>query len=70
MVKLLVSRGANVNAEVWVADSVEFTLDAATGKVVRRQNSDGEWRSPLSEARRGGHKAVIEYLIGAGAQDH
>jgi beta-lactamase regulating signal transducer with metallopeptidase domain len=68
MVKLLVSHGANVNAQVWLADSVEVTLDRSTGKVVQHQSSDGEWRSPLSEARRGGHTAVVDYLIAAGAQ--
>jgi beta-lactamase regulating signal transducer with metallopeptidase domain len=68
MVKLLVSRGANVNAQVWVAESLEVTLDESTGKVVQHRSSDGEWRSPLSEARRGGHTAVIDYLIATGAQ--
>ncbi len=51
--RLLVSRGANVNARVW-----------AEGRDPR---SSGEWRSPLSMAKRGGHQAVVEYLISVGA---
>jgi hypothetical protein len=69
MAKLLVSRGANVNAQVWVPSSLEVTRDGATGKIVTHQTRDGEWRSPLSAARRGGHKALIDYLVGAGAQN-
>jgi hypothetical protein len=30
-------------------------------------SSSGEWRSPLSMAKRGGHQAVVEYLISRGA---
>jgi beta-lactamase regulating signal transducer with metallopeptidase domain len=51
--RLLVSRGANVNARVW-ADRNDPT-------------STGEWRSPLLMAKRGGHQAVVEYLISVGA---
>jgi beta-lactamase regulating signal transducer with metallopeptidase domain len=52
--RLLVSRGANVNARVW-ADR-----DGPSG-------SSGEWRSPLLMAKRGGHQAVVEFLISSGA---
>ena len=51
-VKLLVSRGADVNARVFVEANDE---------------RPGEWRTPLSMARREGHRAVVEYLISVGA---
>jgi len=54
-VKLLVSRGANVGARVWV----EETSQAGTG----------EWRSPLSMARKGRHAEVVAYLLSVGARD-
>lgn len=52
-VRLLIARGANVNARVWA----EFGDD-------RR----GEWRTPLSMARRGGHDEVVRVLLAAGAK--
>jgi beta-lactamase regulating signal transducer with metallopeptidase domain len=54
VVKLLVTRGANVNARVWAA--------SGSGR------SNGEWRSPLSMARKGGHTAIVAYLQSAGAR--
>lgn len=51
--RLLVSRGANVNARVWA----DRNYPSATG----------EWRSPLSMARRSGHRLMVEYLISVGA---
>lgn len=51
--KLLISRGANVNARVWV----DSTHD----------NPNGEWRSPLSMARRGGQEVMVNYLLSLGA---
>ena len=53
VVRLLVARGANVNARVW----------AETGWTDRQ----GEWRTPLNMARRGGHGAVVKYLQSVGA---
>ena len=55
VVRLLVTRGADVNARVWV------------GRL--RQQSDGEWRTPLSQARKGGHTAVVEFLISKSARE-
>ena len=56
VVKLLVSRGANVNARVWAG-------------LNDNGRQTGEWRTPLSEARKEGNAAVIEFLISAGARD-
>jgi ankyrin repeat protein len=55
VVKLLVSRGADVNARVWI----ERTRDGA----------NGEWRTPLSMARKGGHQSVAAFLLEAGARE-
>jgi hypothetical protein len=77
MVKLLVSRGADVNSRAWIATQ-EFVvqLDRESGEIEKvvltgrvSHASTGEWRSPLSAARRGEHKAVVDYLVGAGARD-
>ena len=53
VVKLLVSRGANVNARVFVE---------------RGSRAEGEWRSPLSMARKEGHSEVVAFLLSSGAQ--
>ena len=53
VVKLLVARGANVNARVHVEEP-------AAGF--------SEWRTPLSMAERGRHRAVVEFLKSVGAQ--
>jgi len=55
VVKLLISRGADVNARVWV--------DLATDR------SKGEWRTPLSMARKSGNGEVIDYLLSVGARE-
>jgi beta-lactamase regulating signal transducer with metallopeptidase domain len=55
VVKLLVGRGADVNARVWV----ERSSDGASG----------EWRSPLSMARKGGRQSVVAFLLEAGARE-
>ena len=54
VVRVLVQRGANVNARVWADQAGQ------------RQ---GEWRTPLGMARRGGHQAVATFLIAAGARE-
>ena len=55
-VRALVSRGANVNARVWA----DFYRGGTTS---------GEWRTPLSMARRGDHKEIVALLISAGARE-
>jgi ankyrin repeat protein/beta-lactamase regulating signal transducer with metallopeptidase domain len=55
VVKLLVSRGADVNARAWVGRALE--------------RPDGEWRTPLSMARKGRHDAIVAFLLEAGARD-
>ncbi len=55
IVKMLVERGANVNARVWVDRTWP--------------GGDGEWRTPLGEARKEGHGAIVAYLLRAGARE-
>jgi beta-lactamase regulating signal transducer with metallopeptidase domain len=55
VVKLLIARGADVNARAWAEGA--------------RERPDGEWRTPLSMARRGGHGDVVAALVTAGARD-
>ena len=54
VVELLVSRGADVNAAVWVGHR-------------EQANGVGEWRTPLSMARRGSHGDVEKFLLSKGA---
>jgi len=58
-VQLLVSRGADVNARVWVERPWPGS----------NLGSQGEWRTPLSMARQGGHQDVAAYLLSVGARD-
>jgi hypothetical protein len=63
VVKLLVSAGADVNAGVWVEQgSDRRRTDSQTLRPLQR-------RTPLNMARKGGHKAVIDFLISAGAKE-
>jgi beta-lactamase regulating signal transducer with metallopeptidase domain len=54
VVKLLVERGADVNQRAWADRAFE--------------RPSGEWRTPLSMARRGNHQTVVEFLLSSGAQ--
>jgi beta-lactamase regulating signal transducer with metallopeptidase domain len=53
--QLLVLRGANVNERVWAEES--------------HLPDGGEWRSPLSMARKGSHADVVAYLLSVGARE-
>lgn len=57
IVKMLVDRGADVNARSWEDQSW------------RSDGAKGEWRTPLSQARRGRHGAVVAFLLQAGARE-
>ena len=58
IVKMLVDRGADVNARVWVDWSWHSD-----------KNGTGEWRTPLSQARKGRHGAIVAFLLQAGARE-
>jgi bla regulator protein blaR1 len=53
VVETLVAHGADVNAQVWAEGS--------------GANGQGEWRTPLSEARKGHHAGVEKFLLSKGA---
>lgn len=55
VVELLVKRGANVNERIFADKS--------------GRNGDGEWRTAISQATKNGHKAVVSFLISAGARE-
>jgi beta-lactamase regulating signal transducer with metallopeptidase domain len=79
VVKLLVSRHANVNTRLWVETSGVMhgvvggvpggVIGGVPGGVQRVGQLGGEWRSPLTMARKGGHQAVIDFLIASGARE-
>jgi beta-lactamase regulating signal transducer with metallopeptidase domain len=58
VVKLLVSRGANVNSGLWLESN---------GGYGGQRGPQREWRSPLSMATQGGHRAVVDFLRANGA---
>ncbi|MGH9386738.1 MAG: ankyrin repeat domain-containing protein [Vicinamibacterales bacterium] len=58
IVKMLVDRGADVNARVWVDHSWHSDRDG-----------QGEWRTPLSQARHGRHDTIVAFLLQAGARE-
>lgn len=84
VVKLLVARGADVNALAWASQTVQSLNEEGkivTGTVsffIRKKDGtkqiidevpkQGEWRTPLSMAKRGGHKEVVAFLIASGAR--
>jgi len=55
VVQLLVKRGANVNERIW---------DERSGR-----RGEGEWRTAVSQATKNGHKAVVSFLMSAGARE-
>ena len=85
VVKLLVARGADVNARVWASQTFQFLNEEGkivTSKGIGfKLNKDGtrtiiddppkvgEWRTPLSMAKRGGHEDVVDFLLASGARE-
>ena len=85
VVKLLVARGADVNARAWVARAIVVTKangetvvnhmirvrvnKDGTREIVDDTSKQGEWRTPLSMARKGGHKDVVDFLLASGARE-
>ncbi|HEV2667577.1 MAG TPA: ankyrin repeat domain-containing protein, partial [Blastocatellia bacterium] len=84
VVKLLVARGADVNARAWAVQMVQYEKDGkimkgkvtttvvkkdGTRQVVDDPPKQGEWRTPLSMAKRGGHKDVVDFLLASGARE-
>jgi ankyrin repeat protein len=55
VVKLLVSRRADVNARVWIEAEPRIP--------------NGEWRTPLSEARKERREDVVQFLLSVGAKE-
>jgi ankyrin repeat protein len=84
VVKLLLARGADVNARAWAPKAIVVKKDNGetvintmnrvivktdgTRKVVDDTTKQGEWRTPLSIAKRGGHKDIVDFLLASGAR--
>jgi len=84
VVKLLVARGADVNARAWntTEESVEVIERPGNVREVHvhlkvKPDGKGEWHTPLGMARRGPpgvspgieHDAVVEFLVASGARE-
>src|SRR5215468_676439 len=85
VVKILVARGADVNARAWASQTIQFLNEEGkiltakvrterikkdgTREIVDDPPKVGEWRTPLSMAKRGGHKEVVAFLIASGARE-
>jgi ankyrin repeat protein len=84
IVRLLLDRGARID-EVVEGDENPLIQASASGElevvkllIARGANvnaralshqPNGEWRTPLGMARKEGHKAVVDVLLAAGAQE-
>ena len=53
VVQMLVEKGADVHAKIWT----------------EKYQGGGEWRTAISQARKNGHLAVVNYLISRGARE-
>jgi ankyrin repeat protein len=53
IVQLLVEKGADIHARIWTES----------------YQGGGEWRTALSQARKNGHTAVVQFLQSRGARD-
>jgi hypothetical protein len=79
VVKLLIARGADVNARAQaVGTTVTIGNILMTHRAVKIdgtiQRADdtpkqGEWRTPLGMAEKGGHEDVVAFLIASGARE-
>lgn len=55
IVQLLVKREANIHERIWSEGS--------------GRNREGEWRTAVSQARKNGHTAVVQFLVSLGANE-
>jgi len=52
-----------------VQGKIEIVKKDGTRQVVDDPPKQGEWRTPLSMAKRGGHKDVVDFLLASGARE-
>jgi ankyrin repeat protein len=84
VVKLLVARGADINARAWVLRPILKKANGetvvkrmtrvrvnkdGTREIVDDTTKQGEWVTPLSMAKRGNHKEVVDFLLASGARE-